>query len=94
MFIGYGTWKWIETHARTGQAPVYRYSFDRKIPVPADAVGFAFTVFVLKNGSVQVYGPLKDVDSCVKCLELGIDRVKQFAAERAAEEESKAGAAS
>jgi para-nitrobenzyl esterase len=36
MFIGYGTWKWIETHARTGQAPVYRYSFDRKIPVPAD----------------------------------------------------------
>ena len=42
----------------------------------------------------QVYGPLKDVDSCVKCLELGIDRVKQFAAERAAEEESKAGAAS
>ena len=36
MFIGYGTWKWIETHARTGGAPVYRYSFDRKIPVPAD----------------------------------------------------------
>ena len=36
MFIGYGTWKWIETHARTGRAPVYRYSFDRKIPVPAD----------------------------------------------------------
>ena len=36
MFIGYGTWKWIEMHARTGAAPVYRYSFDRKIPVPAD----------------------------------------------------------
>jgi para-nitrobenzyl esterase len=36
VFIGYGTWKWIETHARTGRAPVYRYSFDRKIPVPAD----------------------------------------------------------
>jgi para-nitrobenzyl esterase len=36
MFIGYGTWKWIESHARTGRAPVYRYSFDRKIPVPAD----------------------------------------------------------
>src|SRR5215204_4801215 len=35
MFIGYGTWKWIETHAQTGGAPVYRYSFDRKIPVPA-----------------------------------------------------------
>jgi para-nitrobenzyl esterase len=36
MFIGYGTWKWIDTHARTGESPVYRYSFDRKIPVPAD----------------------------------------------------------
>jgi para-nitrobenzyl esterase len=36
MFIGYGTWKWIETHLATGKSPVYRYSFDRKIPVPAD----------------------------------------------------------
>jgi para-nitrobenzyl esterase len=33
-FIGYSTWKWIETHARTGSSPVFRYSFDRKIPVP------------------------------------------------------------
>ncbi|HET7217513.1 MAG TPA: carboxylesterase family protein, partial [Vicinamibacterales bacterium] len=32
-FIGYGTWKWIEMHQKTGGAPVYRYSFDRKIPV-------------------------------------------------------------
>jgi para-nitrobenzyl esterase len=35
MFIGYSTWKWIETHAKTSGAPVFRYSFDRKIPVPA-----------------------------------------------------------
>ena len=34
MFIGYSTWKWIETHLATANAPVYRYSFDRKIPVP------------------------------------------------------------
>ena len=34
MFIGYATWKWIEMHTATGGAPVYRYSFDRKIPVP------------------------------------------------------------
>jgi para-nitrobenzyl esterase len=34
MFIGYGTWKWIEMHAQSGRLPVYRYSFDRKIPVP------------------------------------------------------------
>jgi para-nitrobenzyl esterase len=32
-FIGYSTWKWIETHLETARAPVYRYSFDRKIPV-------------------------------------------------------------
>jgi para-nitrobenzyl esterase len=37
LFIGHGTWKWIEVHAQTGRAPVYRYSFDRKIPVAPDA---------------------------------------------------------
>jgi para-nitrobenzyl esterase len=37
LLIGYSTWKWIEVHAQTGQAPVYRYSFDRKIPVAPDA---------------------------------------------------------
>src|SRR5690606_35798660 len=36
FFIGYSTWKWIEVHRATGNAPVYRYSFDRKIPVPPD----------------------------------------------------------
>jgi para-nitrobenzyl esterase len=35
LFIGYGTWKWIEAHRATGDAPVYRYLFARKIPVPA-----------------------------------------------------------
>jgi len=34
QFIGHNTWKWVEMHAQTGGAPVYRYSFDRKIPVP------------------------------------------------------------
>ncbi len=32
-FLGYATWKWIEVHGKTGGSPVYRYSFDRKIPV-------------------------------------------------------------
>ena len=40
LFIGYSTWKWIEMHVRTGASPVYRYSFDRKIPVaPGTKVG-------------------------------------------------------
>jgi para-nitrobenzyl esterase len=32
LFISYSTWKWIEAHAKTGQAPVYRYRFDRVLP--------------------------------------------------------------
>jgi para-nitrobenzyl esterase len=36
MFIGFSTWKWLEVHGQTGQSPVYRYSFDRKIPVAPD----------------------------------------------------------
>jgi para-nitrobenzyl esterase len=36
MSIGYSTWKWVELHGQTGQSRVYRYSFDRKIPVPPD----------------------------------------------------------
>jgi para-nitrobenzyl esterase len=40
MFIGYATWKWLEMHAETSPAPVYRYSFDRKIPVaPGTKIG-------------------------------------------------------
>jgi para-nitrobenzyl esterase len=35
-FIGYATWKWVEMQNQTGGSPVYRYSFDRKIPVPPD----------------------------------------------------------
>ena len=35
-FIGYSTWKWIEVHAATSGQPVFRYSFDRKIPVAPD----------------------------------------------------------
>ena len=35
-FIGYATWKWIQVHAASTRAPVYRYSFDRKIPIPPD----------------------------------------------------------
>lgn len=33
-FIAMGGWKWAEADAKTGQAPVYRYRFDR--PAPAE----------------------------------------------------------
>ncbi len=32
-FISYGTWKWLEVHRATSGAPVYRYLFDREIPI-------------------------------------------------------------
>jgi para-nitrobenzyl esterase len=32
MFISFATWKWIEVHTATSNAPVYRYRFDRTIP--------------------------------------------------------------
>ncbi len=35
-FLGYATWKWLELQRKAG-LPVYRYSFDRKIPVAPDA---------------------------------------------------------
>jgi para-nitrobenzyl esterase len=35
-FIGYATWKWIQVHAASSKVPTYRYSFDRKIPIPPD----------------------------------------------------------
>jgi para-nitrobenzyl esterase len=31
QFIGYGTWKWLNDHARTGQ-PIYRYYYARPRP--------------------------------------------------------------
>ena len=31
-FIAYGTWKWIEAHAKTGDAPVYRYHLELAAP--------------------------------------------------------------
>jgi para-nitrobenzyl esterase len=31
-FIALGSWRWAEAQARTGQAPVYRYRFDRPGP--------------------------------------------------------------
>lgn len=31
-FIGYGTWKWIDSHARTSGKPVYRYYYTRPRP--------------------------------------------------------------
>jgi para-nitrobenzyl esterase len=36
-FIGFGTWRWIDLHARTGGKPVYRYYYTH--PRPASKAG-------------------------------------------------------
>ena len=36
-FIGFGTWKWLEEHGRTGGSAVYRYEFDQTLPLARDA---------------------------------------------------------
>jgi para-nitrobenzyl esterase len=37
-FIAIGTWKWIDMQLKTGGSPVYRYSFDRAVPIEAGRV--------------------------------------------------------
>jgi len=37
-FIVYGTWKWIDAQTMTGK-PVYRFQFDRTVPIPAAMKG-------------------------------------------------------
>jgi para-nitrobenzyl esterase len=32
-FIVFGTWKWLEMQTKSGK-PVYRYEFDRTVPIP------------------------------------------------------------
>jgi para-nitrobenzyl esterase len=38
QFIVYGTWKWIELQRETSGSPVFRYSFDRAVPVAPGTV--------------------------------------------------------
>jgi para-nitrobenzyl esterase len=37
MFIGHGTWRWLEQQVATGSSPVYRYLFDHPLPLPVGA---------------------------------------------------------
>lgn len=36
-YNSYEIWKWLEEHAATAQSPVYRYFFEQKLPLAADA---------------------------------------------------------
>jgi para-nitrobenzyl esterase len=66
-FLVYATWKWLVEHARTSGAPVFRYRFDRKIPVAPDTKvnGFPATaedVGARHAGEIEyVFGALDSV---------------------------------
>jgi para-nitrobenzyl esterase len=67
MFICYATWKWIEMQYETGNSPVYRYSFDRDIPVAPDtkvngAPATSKDIGARHAGEIEyVFGALKSV---------------------------------
>jgi para-nitrobenzyl esterase len=44
QFIVYSTWKWIDVQARAGK-PVYRYQFDRTVPIPEAMKGTGLKSF-------------------------------------------------
>jgi para-nitrobenzyl esterase len=44
QFIVFGTWKWIDVQAAAGN-PVYRYEFDRTVPIPEAAKGTGLKSF-------------------------------------------------
>jgi para-nitrobenzyl esterase len=44
QFIVFGTWKWIDVQAGTGK-PVYRYEFDRTVPIPEAMKGTGLKSF-------------------------------------------------
>lgn len=60
-----------------------------EIPIPTEAIGTLITVIVLKDGRVELQGPLQDEQACRTILELGLDRLKQHHEIRRAVEESK-----
>ena len=58
-FIGYGTWKWLEEHRRTGRASVYRYQFDDAPPGGDGNDGDAPGVFAYHSAEIEfVFGAL------------------------------------
>lgn len=60
-----------------------------EIPIPTEKLGTLITVIVLKNGHVEIQGPIQDEAACRTILELGLDRLKQYHDEKRAIEESK-----
>jgi para-nitrobenzyl esterase len=58
-FIAFGTWKWIETHLKTGGSPVFRYEFDQAPPGGDGNDGDKVGAFAYHSAEIEfVFGTL------------------------------------
>jgi para-nitrobenzyl esterase len=58
-FIAFGTWKWMETHLKTGASPVFRYEFDQAPPGGDGNDGDKVGVFAYHSAEIEfVFGVL------------------------------------
>ena len=64
-FIGYGTWKWIDLHARTGGKPVYRYLYAHPRPGEGGASHSAEIEYALGNLPLNPHYTFTDNDRAV-----------------------------
>jgi para-nitrobenzyl esterase len=78
QFIGYTTWRWIEAHRQSGGAPVYRYMFDRKIPIEPDRVVNGMPVTARDIGARHA----GEIEYVFGTLALSLPRVPWEAADR------------
>lgn len=59
-FIGYGTWKWIETQAQLNGPAVYRYEFDQPRPLAATGEAPGAVPLAVHSAEIEyVFGMLK-----------------------------------
>ena len=61
-FIGYGTWKWTDVQAKTGDRPVYRYLYTQPRPGEGGAVHSAEIEYALGNLDVNPRYPWTEDD--------------------------------
>ena len=62
-FIGYGTWKWIETQAQLRGPAVYRYEFDQPRPLAATGEAPGAVPLAVHSAEIEyVFGMLKTKD--------------------------------
>ena len=70
-FINYGTWKWIDTHARTSGKPVYRYYYSRPRPGDQGAAHSAEIEYAMGNLNLNKVYAWTDEDRALSTVMQG-----------------------